>query len=277
MSATIKIGMGQLLVEGGEPERNLKRAGDMVKGAAEKGCDLILLPECLDLGWTHPSAKTEAEPIPGSHSDILCHFAKTYNIFLCAGLTECYENKIYNSAILIDSKGDILLKYRKINVLAVAQDIYSIGQTLSVVETPFGIVGVNICSDNYADSLEIGHTLARMGARMILSPSSWTVDYSVTEDKNPYGSKWYQPYHTLARLHDLVIVSATSVGVIVGGVYEGKKMVGCSLAVNKTGIITQGKYNEFTGELVITQIDLPRPQILGTNVGERLRAQGCYK
>ena len=277
MSSTLKIGMGQLLVEGGEPERNLKRAGEMVKRAAEQECDLVLLPECLDLGWIHPSAKTEAQSIPGPYSDILCHLAGNHNLYICAGLTECFGDKIYNAAILISPEGNILLKYRKINVLTLAQDIYSIGQTLSVVETHFGGVGVNICSDNYSDSLEIGHTLARMGARIILSPSSWTVEYSVTEDKNPYGEKWYQPYHTLARLHDLVIVSATSVGVIVGGAYEGKKMVGCSLAVNKAGIITQGKYNEFTGELVTAQIDLPSRQALGTNVGERLRTQGYYK
>lgn len=35
----IKVGMGQLLVEGGEPERNLKRAGEMLrkKGYYENG------------------------------------------------------------------------------------------------------------------------------------------------------------------------------------------------------------------------------------------------
>jgi predicted amidohydrolase len=276
LTSVFKIGMGQLLVEGGEPERNLNRAGDMVREASRKECDLILLPECLDLAWTHPSAKTEAQMIPGPHSDILCSLAEENSLYLCAGLTERFEDKVYNAAILINPKGEIILKYRKINVLNVAQDIYSIGQTLSVVDTPFGIVGVNICSDNYSDSLEIGHTLARMGARVILSPSSWTVEYSTTEDEDPYGEKWHRPYHTLAKLHDLIIVSATSVGVIVGGVYEGKKMIGCSLAVDKTGIITQGKFNEFTGELVVSEIKIPSPQTLGTNVGDRLKAQGYY-
>ena len=275
--SSLKIGMGQLLVEGGEPERNLERCGQMIADAANNNCDLVLFPECLDLAWTHPSAKLEAKPIPGPYSDIICQHACNHKMYVCAGLTEKAGNRIYNSAILVDDTGDILLKYQKINVLQVAQNIYSIGRNLSVAETRFGIVGVNICSDNYEDSLEIGHTLARMGAKIILSPSSWTVDYSVTEGKNPYGEKWFQPYHTLARLHDIVIVSATSVGVIVGGVYEGKKMVGCSLAVNKTGIIAQGKYNEFAGELVTTQIDLPGAQALGTAVGERLKVQNYYK
>ena len=276
MTEVLKIGMGQLLVEGGEPERNLKRAGKMLEDAAEKSCRLVLLPECLDFAWTHPSAKTEAQPIPGPYSDILCKLAKTYNLYLCAGLTERSEDKIYNTAIFISPEGNILLKYRKINVLTVAQDIYSIGQTLSVVKTPFGVVGVNICSDNYIDSLDIGHTLARMGAQIILSPSSWTVDYSIVEGDILYGKKWLKPYQTLAVAHDLIVVSATAVGVIVGGVYEGKKMVGCSLAVNKDGIVAEGKYNEFTGQLVIADITIPPPRVLGTAIGESLKMRGLY-
>ncbi|SVA81848.1 uncharacterized protein METZ01_LOCUS134702 [marine metagenome] len=276
MTEVLKIGMGQLLVEGGEPERNLKRAGKMLEDAAEKSCRLVLLPECLDFAWTHPSAKTEAQPIPGPYSDILCKLAKTYNLYLCAGLTERSEDKVYNTAIFISPEGNILLKYRKINVLTVAQDIYSIGQTLSVVKTPFGVVGVNICSDNYIDSLDIGHTLARMGAQIILSPSSWTVDYSIVEGDILYGKKWLKPYQTLAVAHDLIVVSATAVGVIVGGVYEGKKMVGCSLAVNKDGIVAEGKYNEFTGQLVIADITIPPPRVLGTAIGESLKMRGLY-
>ena len=276
MTEVLKIGMGQLLVEGGEPERNLKRAGKMLEDAAEKSCRLVLLPECLDFAWTHPSAKTEAQPIPGPYSDILCKLAKTYNLYLCAGLTERSEDKVYNTAIFISPEGNILLKYRKINVLTVAQDIYSIGQTLSVVKTPFGVIGVNICSDNYIDSLDIGHTLARMGAQIILSPSSWTVDYSIVEGDILYGKKWLKPYQTLAVAHDLIVVSATAVGVIVGGVYEGKKMVGCSLAVNKDGIVAEGKYNEFTGQLVIADITIPPPRVLGTAIGESLKMRGLY-
>ncbi len=276
MTEVLKIGMGQLLVEGGEPDRNLKRAGKMLEEAAEKSCRLVLLPECLDFAWTHPSAKTEAQPIPGPYSDILCKLAKTYNLYLCAGLTERSEDKIYNTAIFISPEGNILLKYRKINVLTVAQDIYSIGQTLSVVKTPFGVIGVNICSDNYIDSLDIGHTLARMGAQIILSPSSWTVDYSIVEGDILYGKKWLKPYQTLAVAHDLIVVSATAVGVIIGGVYEGKKMVGCSLAVNKDGIVAEGKYNEFTGQLVIADITIPPPRVLGTAIGESLKMRGLY-
>lgn len=274
---TVKIGLGQLLVEGGEPERNLKRAGEMAAEARNLGCEILLLPECLDLAWTHPSAKTEAQPIPGPYSGRLCEYASGQGLYICAGLTEKADDRVYNTAVLIDPAGEILLKYRKINVLSVAQDIYSIGGSLGVVETPIGVIGVNICSDNYRDSLEIGHTLARMGAQIILSPSSWTVDYSVVEGADPYGEKWFGPYHTLASLYNLVVVSATAVGVIVGGVYEGKKMVGCSMAVGPEGVIAQGDYNEFAGQLVAVDIPvIPRAET-GTAIGEMLTAKNFYE
>lgn len=265
--------MGQLLVEGGEPDRNLERAVKMIGQAVEKKCGIVLLPECLDLAWTHPSAKTEAKPIPGPYSDILCGCARDKKVFICAGLTEQAGDKVYNSAILINSQGEIILKYRKINVLVVGQAYYSIGNMLSVVETPFGVIGVNICSDNYMDGLCIGHTLARMGAQIILSPSSWTVDYSKTEIDDPYGEKWIKPYSILANLYNLVVVGTTSVGVIVGGPYEGKKMIGCSLAVGKNGIMARGAYNEFAGELIVAEFAVPQRAEKGTAIGEMLKKQ----
>lgn len=273
----IKIGMGQMLVEGGEPVRNLGRAKEMVEKASKLKCDFVLLPEVLDLGWTHPSAKNEAEPIPGNRSDLLCSWAKQNKINICCGLTEKLNDKVFNTALLIDSDGNIIQKYHKINLLVVEQEYYTVGQHLSVIDTQFGTIGVNVCADNYHDSLEIGHTLARMGAQIILSPSAWTIDYHQTDTDNPYREKWYKPFHTLAGLYNLVIVSTTSVGYIVGGPYEGKKMVGCSLAVGKKGVIANGPYNEFAGELVTCEFDVPVRKEKGTEIGLMLQKKGFYK
>ena len=52
----IKLALGQMLVEGGEPAANLERAVAMIEEAARRGCQIVVLPECLDVGWTHPSA-----------------------------------------------------------------------------------------------------------------------------------------------------------------------------------------------------------------------------
>lgn len=272
----IKVGMGQLLVEGGEPERNLARAVSMIEDGAKQDCDVVLLPECLDLGWTHPTAKTEAQPIPGRYSSMLAEAARRHRVYVCAGLTEKAGERVYNTAILLNDCGELILKYRKINVLTVGQDYYAIGDHLGVVETPLGVIGVNICSDNYADATEIGFTLARMGAQIILSPCAWTVEFAKVETDDPYGEKWLGPYVLLAGLFDLVIVGVTSVGYLVGGPYEGKKMIGYSLAVGKNGVIAHGRYNEFAGEVIPAEIDVPERPVKGTAIGEMLKQKGYY-
>ncbi len=264
----IKLGLGQTLVEGGEPQRNLERAVQAIETAAKKRCDIILLPEVFDLGWTHPCVKHEAESIPGKRSDILCQTAKKYGVYICAGLTEKFNGKVYNAAVFIDRHGQIILKYRKINLLAHELEFYTVGQTLNVIETEFGKIGVNICADNYHDALYIGHTLAGMGAELILSPSSWTVDYFVAEDQDPYKKKWLEPYSTLAK-HNLVIAGTTCVGYIVGGPYEGKKSIGCSLVVGPRGVIAQGHFNEFSSEIIVADIEIPKRLPQGTPYHEK--------
>lgn len=256
--------MAQLLVEGGEPERNLERAEQLIRQGKKDSCDLILLPETLDFAWTHPSALKEAEPIPGRFSTFFSQLAVELNIWLCLGLTEKSGDNNYNTAILIDPKGNIVLKYAKVNLLEVEFPYYEVGQKLEVIDTPFGKIGLNICADNYIDSIYNGHMLARMGAQIILSPSSWTVDHFVTEEMDPYKTKWIEPLSIIAKKYQIPVLSTTSVGYIVGGPYEGKKMVGCSLAVDETGILAQGEFNEFAGDLKVVDITIKPIKKKGT-------------
>jgi Carbon-nitrogen hydrolase len=265
----MRIGMAQLLVEGGEPDRNLERAAKLIRQAKSENCDLVLLPETLDLAWTHPSAFSEAEPIPGRFSDFFCRLASDLHIWLCLGLTERAADKRFNTAILIDAGGQIVHRYHKINLLEVEFPFYEPGKHLSVVDTSFGVIGINICADNYINSIHNAHMLARMGAQLILSPSSWTVDHFVTEEMDPYKDKWIRPLQEIAELYDIPFVSVTSVGYIVGGPYEGKKMIGCSLAVNRAGIIAQGEFNEFAGDLKVVEVEIKPQQWKGVQFDEQ--------
>lgn len=266
----MKLALAQLLVEGTEPERNLERAERLVGRAAAAGCDMVLLPETIDFAWTHPDALTEAHPVPGPFSDRLCTMARKHGIWLCAGLTEKTHEGNYNTALLISNEGNIIGMHRKINLLTVEFPYYEVGQKLEVFDTPLGRIGLNICADNYMDAIDIGHCLARMGAQLILSPSSWTVEHRITEAQDPYSDKWTRPLRTLAQTHGLVIASATSVGYIVGGPYEGKKMVGCSLCIGPQGIIAQGAYNEFAGDLAIAEFEMPVRKEKGVEIGPRI-------
>jgi predicted amidohydrolase len=268
---TLKIALGQILVEGGEPERNFERAHKMIVQAKKEACELIVLPETIDFAWTHPSSLKEAQAIPGPFSDLFCAWAKENDIYVCVGLTEKREDKNYNTALLINNLGKIILKYSKINLLGVEFPFYEVGTQLGVVDTPLGRIGLNICADNYKESTYNAKTLASMGAQLILSPSSWTVDHFIKEDEDPYKDKWFSPLHHVAQYFNTIIVSVTSVGYIVGGPYEGKKMVGCSLVVGPEGLIKQGLFNEFAGELTTVELVISEKKNKGVEIGESLK------
>src|SRR4051812_9803213 len=270
-----RVGMAQILVEGGRPEANLERAVRAIGEAAAQGCRLVVLPECLDLGWTDPSARDLARPIPGPHAEALVQSAREHRIYVAAGLVERAVDRLYNAAVLIDPEGRIRLHHRKINELDIALDLYAIGDRLGVVETELGTVGLATCADNFGSSLAIGHVLARMGARLILSPSAWAVDADHDNESEPYGQLWLDSYTELARLYDLTVIGVSNVGRLTAGPWAGRKVIGCSLAVGPGGaVLARGPYGAHTEALVVLEVE-PRPPIgRGTGFAEALEARG---
>lgn len=271
-----KLGMGQMLVEGGKYERNLQRAEAMIRKAREADCQAAVLPECLDTGWTHPSARELARTIPGETSDRLCGYARTYGMMVAAGLTELDNGRIYNSAILLDETGKILLKHRKINILEI-EGLYNVGNMLSVAETRFGTIGVNICADSFKNSLVIGHVQARMGVHLIFSPSSWAVKANHDNTKQPYGGDWKEAYTELCRLYEITIVGVSNVGWLTGGAWKGWKAIGCSLAVGPGGkVIAQGPYGSDAESLITVTLKAKPRKVKGTEYSQYLKEKG-YK
>ena len=257
--SSVLLAMGQMLVKYGDAAHNLARAEWMIREAALRSCHIVVLPECLDAGWTHPEARMLGRSIPGEYSDRLCRAAEENGVYVAAGLTEVSGECVYNAAILISPAGDILLKHRKINELAIARDIYSIGDRLGVVRTPLGVIGVNICADNFPESLVLGHSLARMGAQIIVSPSAWAVEAEYDNERTPYGGLWLQSYEALSRAHGMAVVGVSSVGRIDAGVWQGRKCIGSSLAVGAGGkLLARAAYGEDAEDLVCVRIELPR-------------------
>jgi predicted amidohydrolase len=229
--------MGQMLVLGANPAGNLARAAAMIERAAAQGCQVVVLPECLDFGWTDPSAREGAQPIPGKHSEVLAQAARERRIWVAAGLVERDGDRLFNAAILISPAGEIVLKHRKINELALAHDLYSLGTEIAVADTELGRVGLAICADNYPDSPEIGGALGRMGCRLLLSPCAWAVDADHNNALKPYGKFWRESYPSLSTKFPMTVVGVSSVGAITGGPWKGRKCVGCSLAYGPGGVV----------------------------------------
>lgn len=275
MKPCVRIGMAQMLVDGGQAAVNLARAKNFIREGAARDCRLVVLPECLDLGWTDPSARNLAQPIPGVHSQQLAEAAVSSGVYVVAGLVERDGEHLYNAAVLIDPHGEILLVHRKINELEIAHDLYSIGDRLAVARTELGTLAINICADNFPNSLAIGHVLARMGAQLLLSPSSWAVDADHDNRARPYGERWRCAYRELGRFYDLPVVGVSNVGWLTDGPWKGRKAIGCSLATNGRGeVVAQGPYGEAAEELIVVDVELRESNVQGTCFADDLSARG---
>ncbi|MFC8191030.1 carbon-nitrogen hydrolase family protein [Cellulomonas sp. NPDC057328] len=257
MSRTVRVGMAQLLVVPGRPEENLDRARAAIGAAASAGCDVVVLPECLDLGWTHASAAALAEPIPGPRVDALAAAAREHGVLVAAGLTERAGAHVHNSAVLISASGELLLRHRKIHELDFARALYTTGGSLAVADTPIGRVGLDICADNSAATTGLGHALGLMGAEILLSPSAWAVPPEHDNTSDPYGAEWEAPYRELATAHDMPVVGVSNVGPVVGGEWDGWRCIGASLAVGRDGrTLRQGPYGEDAAALLVLDVEL---------------------
>jgi predicted amidohydrolase len=251
-----KLALAQILVESGAKARNLKRAAEAITKAASLGADIVLLPEALTTGWTDPSGRELADEIPdGESCKILSAAAVAEKIFVCAGLIERSKGREYNSAVLIDPAGNVLLRHRKIFELEIAHELYALGDSLAVAETALGRVGVMICADGFAPGQAITRSLGLMGADIILSPCAWAVPPEHDNVQEPYGQLWLDNYGPVAREYRIWIAAASNVGPIKKGPWAGRKCIGCSMVVGPSGEkIFQGTYGERTEELTCLMV-----------------------
>ena len=251
----MKIALAQMLVEPGQKLANLSRAEQRIAEAALRGADIVVLPEALTLGWTHPSARTLADEVPDGESCArLRGAAHQHRIFVCAGIVERAGEKIFNAAVFINPAGEVILHHRKIHELDIAHELYALGDRLAVAETEFGRIGSMICADGFAPGQSISRTLAMMGARVILSPCAWAVPHDHDNVREPYGQLWLDNYGPVAREFDLSIVGVSNVGPITAGPWQGRKCIGNSLVVARDGEIARGPYGERAEALLIQEL-----------------------
>ncbi len=258
IATPFKLALIQMKVEGGAKHVNLERAETRIAEAARAGADIVLLPECLDLGWTHPSATSEAEPIPGGEPcSRLATVANAHSVFVCAGITERCGNEVFNAAIFVDPAGEVLHVHRKINELDIGREFYSRGDRLGVVRTDLATFGVMICADGFARGEVISRTLCEMRADVILSPGAWAVPADHDQAAEPYGDVWRNAYIPVAREFGVWIAGVSNVGPMTAGPWEGRHCIGCSLVIGPGGVeVAQGPYGIGAEEILYLELGI---------------------
>jgi len=223
--------MCQIFSLDGDRDGNFVRIENAVRQAKDAGAEIVCFPETIILGWVNSDAHQRAYSIPGKDSAHLCKLAKDYQSFLCVGLAEKEGSCLYDSVVLIDDKGQILLKHRKINLLTeLMSPPYTAGKNVDVVETGFGKIGLLICADTHKDKI-----LNRMAA---LKPDLLLVPYGYAAEENQWpghGKELEKVVKTAAKKTGTPVVGTNLVGEITKGPWKGRIYGGHSIAVDKTG------------------------------------------
>lgn len=234
----LKVGIAQIPVVMGDKRGNRAVILDALAGAAAERCDVAVFPECSLAGWCSPAARKAAEPIPGPFTRRLAREAARRRIAVVIGLEERDGPRLHNSAVLIDRRGKLLLRHRKVNELEIGLKLYARGTGLGVTEFEGRTAGLSICADSWEPEITDG--LYGLGARIIFSPSAWAADPG-GEGSNAH---WIgETYRMRTRGRNLTIIAADGVGPVTQGPWKGRVLQGTSMVYRDGRQILRGPVN----------------------------------
>jgi predicted amidohydrolase len=170
MPRKVKVGTVYIRPKNSSPKNNLRLFCEQIDAAGKIGLDILCLGEAITIVGTSCSVKDCAEPIPGPATRELGAAARRNRIWVVAGLTERDGDTIYNTAVLLDRRGRIAGKYRKVHL---PREEWTKGITpgdsYPVFKTDFGTVAIQICYDWFFPEAEAIFALG--GAEIIFAPT----------------------------------------------------------------------------------------------------------
>jgi beta-ureidopropionase len=180
-------------------EENTKATRDLLEAACALRPDIVCLPETFaSSGVAYEGAEEVAQPVPGPITDMAADTARGYSTYVICPLLEERDGRVYNSAVLLDRRGEIAGIYEKIHPVTTSSDYTLLehgvtpGSEAKVFETDFGRLGILICFDiNWPEEWA---ELKQRGAEIVFWPSAYSGGF---------------PLQVYAFLHRYYVVSST--------------------------------------------------------------------
>ncbi|MCI3240078.1 carbon-nitrogen hydrolase family protein [Streptomyces spinosisporus] len=254
-------------------EDGLRNAHQAIEDVCSAGdIDLVCFPEFL-LGppWYMPGqdglkGRTDT-PIPGPVVDGFQTLARKLGTHILLGsIVEDLQDGMYrNTSLLIGRQGVITGRAIKAHAFGNEMVVCRQADSLGVMSTEFGQIGIAVCSDFWIP--EVIRLLALAGARTIFVPGG-------TLGQNQ--PLMVNALRTAAYLNDVNIVYASSVGVVRGK--RGDRLVeihfaGTSLVARPEGVIAQAGSDK--PEVLVVDLDEPAPG--DGRRWQQLRRPGAYQ
>lgn len=253
---------------------------------------LVALPEFFLQGTVvSPRGKPEtflrtAISIPGEETDQLGEEAKRHHVYVAGESLEVdqqWPDRVFNCGFLIDPRGRVILKYRKIQTLVPAEssvsphdmlDEYakkhgsSLKTLFPVADTEIGRIGLLIAYDGLFP--EVARALAFNGAEILIRPSAWFEGWT----SEPLD--WWYVVNKARAIENLCYVIAPARGGVEGASIPRQWDVGHSMIVDCEGRILvqtkEGGENVIGATLNIEELRFKR-QKLSFNHLAHLRAE----
>jgi N-carbamoylputrescine amidase len=176
---TLTLGITQMKCSW-DIDANIAKAEALVREAADKGANLILLQELFETPYFCSEQNAEhldlAQPFEGNK--LIAHFAALayeLGVILPISFFERTERQFFNSIAIADADGSVLGIYRKTHIPdgnGYQEKFYfTPGDTgFRVWDTAVGRIGVGICWDQWFP--ETARAMSLMGADVLLYPTA---------------------------------------------------------------------------------------------------------
>jgi aliphatic nitrilase len=163
--AKVKVAAAQLAPVLDSPDGTVEKVCAAIREAAREGVRLIVFPETfvpyypyfsfvyppVAIGARHMRLYECAPTVPGPVTEAVAAEARAGGICVLLGVNERDHGSLYNTQLLFDADGSIVLKRRKITPTYHERMIWGQGDGsgLKVVETAVGRVGALACWEHY--------------------------------------------------------------------------------------------------------------------------------
>lgn len=250
-----------------EVSENIAHAERLVREAAGKGANVILLPELFERQYFCQERRYDYYSFakPTEENDAVQHFKKVaaeLGVVLPVSFYEKDGNVLYNTVAVIDADGEVLGIYRKTHIpddhYYQEKFYFTPGDTgFKVWDTKFGRIGVGICWDQWFP--ETARALALMGAQLILYPTAIGSEPILETDSMPHWRRTMQG-HSAANLVPVAAANRYGLEEVTpseenGGQSSALKFYGSSFITDGVGEIIVQAGRE--GDAVITaELDL---------------------
>jgi len=241
------------LTTGDNVEDNLNTIAETVVEAADADARAVFLPECCVLMQTSRAQLREvAEQVSdGPIQERLSNIARQNSTWLFAGsipIASDDPKRVYNSSVTFAPSGEVVARYHKAHLFDVTlengeqylESAYTKpGESLSLVDTPLGRVGLSVCYDLRFP--ELYRALSEDCAEVLLVPSAFSVTTGAAH--------WEALLRARAIENSCYVIAAAQWG----RHPSGRKTYGHSLVVNPWGKVIAEKQSG-TG-LLMSEID----------------------